>query len=665
MVTRAAAVVLLFLSLLPLAHLIPGGEVDAAYAARISDWGLGFALCAGVGGLFWFLARRRRLTPVVSAVSPALEQPREWRVALLLSGVAFVVYGAIALIVFSGRPLLIDEIVQVLQAYDLAEGRLTHAVQLPREHYSILNEVDTGARAFGQYPVGGPAMLVPGVLVGATWIIGPFIGAVCVFLFWVLLGRTDPLASITWRRSTTALFAFAPWGAFMFGSHMNHSAVLLWLLLAMVCLGEATRGDRSPYWGLGTGLALGFAATVRPFDALLFAIPAGLWLFSRVRRGRLAVLTLLWSGVGVALPVGLLLLANLHTTGHPLTFAYDMLWGESMALGFHASPWGAPHTPARGLELVSVYLARLNTVLFETPFPALLVPAAGLWLSGALRSLERYLLVTAALVLLGYWAYWHDGNYLGPRFLFSLLPVLVVWSARAVPAIRDRVGAGTAAWRGWRAFFVAGAAYALVTIAIVRAPAYRNSLTSMRVDPAKAARAAGVRDALVLVQESWGGQVVARLSALGVSRPDIERIYRGVDTCVLEMTVTRLEVNGTRGSGVRDSLLPLLADSALVRESARSADATQRELPGLPYPPRCEERLAADRQGYLFYAPWRLARDSNHYARWIPGREAQLAASFPGRPVYRVRRDGNTVGAPLVWERLEVPPISDVLSSSR
>ncbi len=654
MVTRAAALVLLLLSLLPVANLIPGGESDAEYAARLADWGLGLALCAGVGGLVWFLARKGRTAAVVSAVSPAREHAGEWRVALGISVAAFLLYGIIALLAFSGRPLLIDEIVQVLQAYDLSEGRLTHPVQLPREFYSILHVVDTGARAYGQYPFGGPALLVPGVLLGATWIIGPLIGAACVFLFWVLLGRTDPLASVAWRRATTGLFAFAPWGAFMFGSHMNHSAVLLWLLAAILCLAEATRSDRSPIWGLGTGLALGLAATVRPLDAAIFAIPAGLWLLSRVGRGRAAVATLLCSGVGIAFPIVLLLLANLRTTGHPLTFAYDVLWGESMALGFHASPWGPAHTPARGIELVSLYLTRLNVVLFETPFPALLLPAAGLWLAPPLRSLERYLLASSALLVVGYWAYWHDGNYLGPRFLFPLLPVLILWSARAVPAIRDRIGAGTAAWRGWRGFIAAGAVYALVTIVLVRAPSYRNGLTSMRIDPTEATRASGVRDAVVLVQESWGAQLVVRLWATEISRPDSETLYRGVDTCELELALAGVERTGVRGDAARALLWPLLADSALLIATDRSPDHTQRMRPGVVYPPLCDARAAEDRGGYLLFAPWRLARDSNHYARWIPGREGDIAASFPGRPVYRVRRAGTAVGAPLVWERLDV-----------
>jgi hypothetical protein len=65
-------------------------------------------------------------------------------------------------------------------------------------------------------------------------------------------------------------------------------------------------------------------------------------------------------------------------------------------------------------------------------------------------------------------------------------------------------------------------------------------------------------------------------------------------------------------------------------------------------------RIGDDRGGYALYAPWRLARDSNVYARWLPGREAEVLAGYPGRPVYRVRRAGTAVDAPLVWERLRI-----------
>lgn len=665
MATRLIAVFLLVGSLLPIPWLLPGGEEDPQYLPRLIDWALGLALCTAVGTLYWFVTRRRGARPAVSTVVPARSATREWPIILAIACGALLLYVAIALGVFSGRPLLIDEIVQVLQAQDYSAGQLSSAVREPREFYSILHMVDFGAREFGQFPVGGPLMLVPGVLLGATWLVGPVAGALCVVLFWVLLGRTDPLSSIRWRRSATLLFAIAPFGAFMFGSHMNHVTTLLWLLVAVVGLAEATREGASPAWGLVTGLGLGIAATIRPLDAVAFALPAAAWLLWRARRGGAPLGTLLLSGIGVAAPISVLLWVNLSTTGHPLRFGYDLLWGAGHALGFHPSPWGPAHTPARGLELTSLALTRLSTYLFETPFPALIVPAVGLWLTRSLRGLDRYLLVASGLLVVGYWAYWHDGFFLGPRFYFPLFPLLILWSARAFPLLRDRIGAGTATWRGIRAGVAAGVLYAVVTVLSVRAPTYRNGLTSMRIDATRASEAAGVRNALVLVQESWGAQLVVRLWAAGISRTNAERLYRHVDTCVLDTRLSALERQGVRGDAALDRLTPLLADSARLVVTQRSPDITERMIPNLQYTSACEARIAEDHGGYLLYAPWRLAQDSNVYARWLPGREAEIAAAYPEREVYRVGRQGTAVTAPLRWERVPAEILGRESSSTR
>lgn len=654
---RLVAALLLAGSLLPIANWIPGGEHDAAYGARIADWALGLALCSGIGVLAWFLARSRPRAASaheagvggdVRSVSAAHER----RAAVAIAALAFAVFALIATQVFSGRPLLIDEIVQVLQARDLAAGRLTHEYPGPAAFFSILHEVELDGQVFGQYPIGGPAMLVPGVLIGATWLVGPLAGALCVWLFWLLLRTVEPMASARFRLATTGLFALAPFAAFMFGSHMNHATVLAWLLAATVALTRATSDTRAaPWWGLFTGLALGVAATIRPLDAGAFALPAAAWLLWRARRGGRPLLTLALSGVGVALPMALAFVVNARTTGHPFVFGYDLLWGTGHSLGFHETPWGAVHTPQRGVELISLYLTRLNTYLFELPFPSLLLPAAGLWASRRMASIDRYLLGAAALVALGYWAYWHDGFFLGPRFVFAWMPALALWSARGVQAAYAAAAARAPVRIGLSAAAAAAIAYAAVTMVTFRIPIYQNGLTSMRF-PHDAAARAGVDGALVLVQESWGAQLIVRLWELGVSRPDADQLYRNVDTCVLEESVQRLRRDGIRADAATQALRPLLADSARLTASQLSPDGTQRVLPGLPYTPTCVARIEDDRRGYLLYAPWRLVDDGNVYARWLPGREAEIRAHFPDRPVYLLRRAGTAVDAPLVWTPL-------------
>jgi len=659
MTTRIAAVLLLIGTLVPFAALVPGSEVDPGAAERLLDWLLGTLLCLGVGSLVAYLhyvrAGRGEVPPQV-AVADVAESTPDVRVPVALVATALALYSAVALVIFSGRPLLIDEIVQVLQARVYATGQLWTDVVEPRAFFSILHLVDVGERVYGQYPAGGPAMLVPGVWIGAEWMTGPVVGAISVWLFWILTKHTDPLASRSWRAGATALFVAAPFGAFMFGSHMNHATALLWLLVAVLGLARATsNGEARSGAALLAGLGLGVAATIRPLDAAAFAVPAAVWLLWRARAGRRHILALLASGAGVALPMLALFWVNARTTGDPFTFGYDLLWGAGHGLGFHASPWGPIHTPLRGLELVGLNLSRLSTYLFETPFPALLPAIVGLWLARSLTALDRYLLLSGLALLGGYWAYWHDGFYLGPRFVFALLPVLVLWSARAAPLLRDRLGARSLGWRAARAGALFGVAYAVVTVAFVRAPQYRNGMASMRVDVDREAARAGVSGALVLVQESWGAQLVVRMWELGVTRSDAEVFYRSIDACAIELTLLRLSSEQLRGDSAVARLRPLLADSAQLRPSDRSPDFTEKMFPGWRYPPVCEARIAEDQRGFLHLAPWRLARDSNVYARWLPGREAEIAAAFPGRPVYRLHRASAEVGAELAWERLALP----------
>lgn len=659
MVTRVLALILLAGSLLPVANLVPGGESDAAYAARLSDWLLGLSLCVGVGALPWYLGRAAE--PPSPSPPPAPELGSDWRFVVGLATGATLLYAGVALWVFDARPLLIDEVVSVLQARDYAAGRLWQPVVEPREFFSLMNLVDVGDRVYGQYPFGGPAMLVPGVLVGAEWAAGPLMGGLCVALFGVLLLRLEPGAPRYIRRATLALFAFAPFGVFMFGSHMNHVSGLLWILAAVAALAAvvatpATDAPAAPWRATALGLALGIAATVRPLDAAAFALPAAVWLLARIRNGSRArgarVAELLLSGVGVTVPLVALAWVNLRTTGHPLRFGYDVLWGAGHSLGFHEAAWGAVHTPQRGVELVSLYLTRLNVYLFETPFPSLLLAAAGLWWARPLAAIDRYLLAASGLLVVGYWAYWHDGYFLGPRFLFPLLPVLVIWSARGVAAILQWAAVSRIRAKPAVAALAVGGLYAVATVLLVRVPTYRNGLQSMRVHPERESARAGVRDAVVLVQESWGAQLMVRMWALGISRSDAEALYRTVDACRLEVALAGLEAQRLRGDVAARALRPLSADSAQLVPSTRSPDFTEREHPGLIYAPICEQRLADDRRGFVLFAPWRLARDSNAYLRWIPGREADALALYPGRAVYRLRRASAAVDAPLVWERL-------------
>jgi hypothetical protein len=663
MAARLIAIAFLALGLLPIANWVPGGEQDPEYLSRLLDWLNGLLLCAGIGVLVWFLARaRERSASAIGSANPSVVRegqaggtldPRvESRLLVLITLGAALLYAFVAQSVFSGRPLLIDEIVQVIQARWYASGQLSVATPEPREFFSILHLVDLGARSFAQFPAGGPAMLALGALLGMEWLVGPAAGAASTWLFGRLLREIEPDATARWRLGSTLVFALAPFGLFMFGSHMNHATTLPWLLAAALGLVVVNRhAEASRSWGLLVGVALGAAAAIRPVDGAAFALPAAAWLLWRARRGGRPLVTLALSGVGIAAPLGLLLWVNTHTTGDPLLFGYDLLWGAGHSLGFHQSPWGPLHSPVRGVELLSLYVTRLGVHLFETPFPAILPAAVALGLASRLAAIERYLLGSAGLLLTGYWAYWHDGNYLGPRFVFPLLPLLVLWTVR-LPGQLARLRAWTLpAVHGFRAACITAAVYAVVSVLLVRAPQYRNGMTSMRTPVESASERAGVRGALVLVKESWGARLVVRMWARGVGRADAEVLYRTADACKLELTLAALELEGVRGAAARDRLAVLQADSSVLVKSTLSPDFTERMLPGFEYPPACQAGVAADQAGFSHLAPFRLAQDGNVYARWLPGREDEIAGRYPGRAVYLLGRVSSAVDAPLTWER--------------
>lgn len=648
---RLWAVLLTALSFVPFVNWISGGHQAPWYPAVLSEWISGSAISLGSAVVLFLVMRRIDRWPSGWGRVADVAAQRPGLTAAILGFIALALFSIVSLKVLSGRPLLIDEIVQVMQARILGEGRLARVVDPYPEFFSALHVVDVNGKVFSQFPPGGPLMLLPGVMAGASWMTGPVFGAIAVVAFWFLVRSTEETPSIA--LGAASLLCVAPFMAFMAGSQMNHVPTLAWLCLALLGL-RGVIGSEHPRAGSAflTGLCLGMMMAIRPVDGAAFALPAGVWLLVRTFRQHSFLPGLFASGVGILLPVAGVLSYNAATTGDPLLFGYELLWGASHSLGFHQAPWGVAHTPGRGLELVNLYFLRLQTYLFETPLPSLLPVIAALALAKRLTSFDRYLLASSALLVLGYFAYWHDGYFLGPRFFYLLLPLLVIWTARLPAIARERFGrTAVSADRVVLLTYATSAVVAVLVSVPVRWTQYANGLMSMRHDYVAPASAASVSNALVLVRESWGAQLIARLWGLGVSRSVAEALYRTVDTCVLELAVSGLEADGVRGASATERLLPLAADSLRLVESTLSPDRTERVLPGAEYPPVCRRRIVEDRAGYSFLAPL-LARDagSNVYARDLHARDTLLLQRYAGRSLFLLRAASSDVGAPLLLE---------------
>lgn len=630
---------------LPLVEWIPGGQAAPWYQNVVSEWISGSAIVLGAAVVLAILSRR-----IVSLWRPYDWDSGPWShrrdvvVAGCLAAAAFLLYAVVASTVFSRVPISVDELVQLVQAKTFASGRLWKPASETPEFYSILNMVDANGRYYGQFPPGGPAMLAIGVLLRAPWLIGPACGAISVVAFWWYLRIVETRRSVA--IGATLLFALAPFAVFMSGSHMNHVPTLMWLVIAIAAMARVMSSDApSPRFALLNGLALGCAATIRPVDAFAFALPAGVWYLVNALGNRARWRDALASGLGVTIPMAAMMWVNARTTGEPFLFGYQVLWGHSHDLGFHRAPWGLAHTPARGIELVNLYFLRLQTYLFEASVPSLLPCVGALYLTRRVDRFDRYLLSAAALLVGLYFAYWHDGFLFGPRFVFPLLPVLALWTARFPGVVRERFGAGTGYRITWYGLIVAGALAAFVSVP-ARVREYAHSFVPMRLDYVGAARKAGVDSALIFVRESWGTQIMARMWALGIPRSETELLYGKVDACVLDQRIAQLEQVGTRDTAALASLMPLLSDSARSVKSPFSLDVTERYVPGTPYTPTCATRIAEDRLGFtllapLLYADW----GTNLYARDMHERNLALIRRYPTRKLFLLRPPTNAVGA--------------------
>lgn len=628
---RLVVVALLVSSLLPIPNWFPSERSAPWFGSMVSHWLVGGAWVVAVALVLGLASRRWPGLWRDGSLAEGLARfdPMEPRALAIIAVGATLVYLAVAAGVFEGRPLLIDEVVQVFQARTYAGGRLWLPVDADPAFRTTLNLVEYQGRWFGHFPPGWPLLLVAGEWAGAAWIVGPVVGGLTVWMWGLVLRRIELSASI--RAGALLLFAFAPWTLFMAASHMNHAPVLLWLMAALAGWLAFVERPRAAL-GLAVGLAFGMAVITRPADAAAFALPAVVWAAIWVAGpGRVAPLG--WIALGILPPLGFLAVVNDATTGSVLTSGYQLLWGPNVGLGFHPAPYGPPHTPGRGFELVALYLLRLNTYLFEAPIPGLVAAGVAIGLSRPLRSGDRYLLGAGAALLVLYFAYWHDGFFLGPRFLYPLVPLLALWTVRFPSVVASRFGGGLA-----RRTAAYGLALAVAGTVASGLPARLGATSAfqpvMRFDAERAVAEAGIHNAVIFVRESWGSQLVARMWALGVSKPDAERYYRNIDACRLDLALRGRERSEPAGS-IEAVLDRLTADSARLVKSPFSPDSSERMLPGSRYDPRCVVRINEDRQGTTILAPHLLGRRSDlWFGRDLQGRNRSILAARPAAAVY-------------------------------
>jgi hypothetical protein len=87
-----------------------------------------------------------------------------------------------------------------------------------------------------------------------------------------------------------------------------------------------------------------------------------------------------------------------------------------------------------------------------------------------------------------------------------------------------------------------------------------------------------------------------------------------------------------------------------VRPSPWSPDSTEKVLQGATYDETCVTRINQDRRGFTHLAPLLLERGSgNVYVRDLQANDSLIAAEYPSRPVYLLRRKDAVADSAFEW----------------
>jgi hypothetical protein len=534
----AAALLLAAFGLVPLGN--------ALTATRAAEWYpyMGFYWAIGGGALWLLLLALARWFPastdrVIDGVGDRVMRMPTPVFLALAAGFALVASALLAIWCFGRQPHNADEVAQLWHARILLSGHLSLPADVNSEFFGMDNVIDDG-RWYSQFPIGGPAFLAVGLAARAAWLLNPVLLAFTL----VNIHRFARAAyDETTARTSALVFALSPFALFMGASFMNHVPVLWLVSVALVQLtvwSEARQRAEAFRAAALIGLAMGVAATVRPLDAVLAAAVIGAMQLTRLRDSGARRQSLFVQALCGAVPLTLLLVANARTTGSPFRFGYDVMYGSAHGLGFHMDPYGTVHTPVRALMYASKYLLQLNMSLLEAPLPAVGFIVAGLLFLRRPSRWDRLLLALVGAQLLGYALYWHEGDFRGPRFLFSVMPALVILVARA-PVLIAAATHGAARRAALlilpACVLVAWLAYGTENSVAGRVRGYHGAPITGRVDPDSVARQAGLHHALVFVSENFEARALRRLWAFGIPRGTAMRLMVTVNPCALRVAL--------------------------------------------------------------------------------------------------------------------------------
>ena len=344
---------------------------------------------------------------------------RNYRVAISLLMVAAL--AALVLCVWALRafPNSGDEYVYLFQADTLLSGRLWNSLDPLHQYFSFSHIIEKDGKWVGIYTPGWPLILAGAKLIA----IPPYaVSPICAVLLVLVSGRLyREVAKAPAAAIGTALLVLNAFFLMNGASYFAHIATALFGAL-FVLYGLRYLKNPTVLSSLIVGAALGAVGVIRPFSAILFAVP---FVCELLLRGRYHFKTLVWILLaGLPFAVGLLAY-NWLITGSPFLFVQH--WGyplEKIGI-FPRDWWGNEFTL---LDTSSAAIQRLvELTIWTSPFLIVLYLLAG-YQKVMSRTLGFYDFIFPMFVV-GYMLFpavvLIDNRY-GPRYYFEAFPFLIL-----------------------------------------------------------------------------------------------------------------------------------------------------------------------------------------------------------------------------------------------
>lgn len=424
----------------------------------------------------------------------------ESRPALFSSAVGFLgtaTFSWISIRVFDGVPHLDDSVAALFSAEALLSGRLTLPLPAYPEFFKVfgvLSASDGVPHLAGMYPPGWSLLLMPGVALGAPWLINPLLGGALAV---VVTALGSELYDRAVGRVAGILVVSSPLVGVVSATHLSHTSTALLLCL---CWWATLRSSRTGLlrYGAMAGAGLGLAVLTRPVTAVILGLIIVLLPLSRPRQLLVQWRSNLVAVSAVAIGVALLLGYQQVTTGDALTPGHRLQLGEHGGMGWVAFSEYIEHTPAKAVEMTIERIRVVDANLLGWPLLASVVVLAP-FLLGAAGWREIWLLAPGLALSAFYAGFWYFPGYFPGRYLFAALAPLLILSAvgwkRSSEALQGKAG--------WRALPAVVLVFGLLFSVVCGRPDYLSRFGRHHGDVETVLPAMvnlyGITDALVFV----------------------------------------------------------------------------------------------------------------------------------------------------------------------